>query len=217
LLHQQARFELLVVLTAMDKFVDRRRSQLRSGPVLVHSRQPRRFRHPALARIFHHPHVRPRLAASKKRWQEAGVSPDALSRTVSAEVVPSRNWASRDLHSLSPLCLCVKFFSLTCCEKLPIHVVILAEAAHAFWRVAHAHAQAATQHHRKQTMLEQTVARLRPLISPDRIWSVTNSEQAAALQKAVAAASRKRVSPNQSAAIRPAIALAAIHIRHTAR
>jgi len=35
----------------------------------------------------------------------------------------------------------------------------------------------------KTSMLEQTVARLRPLIPPRRIWSVTNAEQAAALRK----------------------------------
>jgi mannose-1-phosphate guanylyltransferase len=28
-----------------------------------------------------------------------------------------------------------------------------------------------------ETMLEQTVARLRPLIPPERIWTVTNAEQ----------------------------------------
>src|SRR5437867_4954116 len=70
----------------------------------------------------------------------------------------------------------------------------------------------------KQTMLEQTVARLRPLISPDRIWSVTNAEQTAALKKQLPAASRKRVltepiGRNTAAAI----ALAAIHIRHAAK
>jgi len=70
----------------------------------------------------------------------------------------------------------------------------------------------------KQTMLEQTVARLRPLISPDRIWSVTNSEQATSLKKQLPAASRKRVltepvGRNTAAAI----ALAAIHIRHAAK
>ena len=67
-------------------------------------------------------------------------------------------------------------------------------------------------------MLEQTVARLRPLISPDRIWSVTNAEQTAALKKQLPAASRKRVltepvGRNTAAAI----ALAAIHIRHAAK
>ncbi len=70
----------------------------------------------------------------------------------------------------------------------------------------------------KQTMLEQTVARLRPLISPDRIWSVTNAEQTSALKKQLPAASRKRVltepiGRNTAAAI----ALAAIHIRHAAK
>jgi mannose-1-phosphate guanylyltransferase len=70
----------------------------------------------------------------------------------------------------------------------------------------------------KQTMLEQTVARLRPLVSPHRIWSVTNAEQTAALKKQLPAASRKRVltepiGRNTAAAI----ALAAIHIRHAAK
>src|SRR5215813_12998224 len=70
----------------------------------------------------------------------------------------------------------------------------------------------------KQTMLEQTVARLRPLLSPDRIWSVTNAEQTEALKKQLSAASRKRVltepvGRNTAAAI----ALAAIHIRHAAK
>lgn len=67
-------------------------------------------------------------------------------------------------------------------------------------------------------MLEQTVARLRPLISADRIWNVTNAEQTGALKKQLPAASRKRVltepiGRNTAAAI----ALAAIHIRHAAK
>src|SRR6266568_3396583 len=45
----------------------------------------------------------------------------------------------------------------------------------------------------KETMLEQTVARLRPLIPAERIWTVTNSEQAAPVRKQVPAAARKRV------------------------
>jgi mannose-1-phosphate guanylyltransferase len=70
----------------------------------------------------------------------------------------------------------------------------------------------------KQTMLEQTVARLRPLVSPDHIWTVTNAEQTAALKKQLPAAARKRVltepvGRNTAAAI----ALAAIHIRHAAK
>jgi len=67
----------------------------------------------------------------------------------------------------------------------------------------------------KQTMLEQTVARLRPLISADRMWTVTNAEQAAAVKKQLPAGSRKRVliepvGRNTAAAI----ALAAFQIRH---
>lgn len=69
----------------------------------------------------------------------------------------------------------------------------------------------------KQTMLEQTVARLRPLIPADRIWTVTNSEQAAEVKKQLPAAARKRVltepvGRNTAAAI----ALAALHVRHAA-
>src|SRR5262249_41034833 len=69
----------------------------------------------------------------------------------------------------------------------------------------------------KQTMLEQTVERFRPLVPPDRIWSVTNAEQTATLKRQLPAASRKRVltepiGRNTAAAI----ALAAIHVRHTA-
>jgi mannose-1-phosphate guanylyltransferase len=67
----------------------------------------------------------------------------------------------------------------------------------------------------KTTMLEQTVARLRPLLPGEHIWSVTNAEQAAALRKQLPAAARRRVltepvGRNTAAAI----ALAAIHVRH---
>src|SRR6266850_2534937 len=69
----------------------------------------------------------------------------------------------------------------------------------------------------KDTMLQQTIARLRPLVQADRIWTVTNAEQAAAVRKQVPVAARKRVltepvGRNTAAAI----ALAAIHIRHAA-
>ncbi len=70
----------------------------------------------------------------------------------------------------------------------------------------------------KDTMLEQTVARLKPLISGERIWTVTNAEQAAAVRKQVPAAARKRVliEPlGMNTAV--AIGLAAIHVRHAAR
>src|ERR1700680_4754384 len=67
----------------------------------------------------------------------------------------------------------------------------------------------------KQTMLEQTVARLRPLIPAERIWTVTNAEQAAAVRKQVPAAARKRVLTEplgRNTAV--AIGLAAIQVRH---
>src|SRR5271165_3305837 len=70
----------------------------------------------------------------------------------------------------------------------------------------------------KTTMLQQTVERLQPVIPPDRIWSVTNTEQAGALRKQLPTAARKRIlteplGRNTAAAI----ALAAIHIRHSAK
>jgi mannose-1-phosphate guanylyltransferase len=70
----------------------------------------------------------------------------------------------------------------------------------------------------EETMLEQTVARLRPLIPAERIWTVTNAAQAAVVRKQVPAAARKRVliepkGLNTSVAI----GLAAIHARHIVR
>ena len=70
----------------------------------------------------------------------------------------------------------------------------------------------------KDTMLQQTVARLKPLIPPERIWTVTNAEQAAAVRKQVSAAARKRVliePMGMNTAV--AIGLAAIHARHAAQ
>jgi mannose-1-phosphate guanylyltransferase len=69
----------------------------------------------------------------------------------------------------------------------------------------------------KETMLQQTVARLRPLVPPDCIWTVTNAEQVAAVRKQLPAAARKHVlcepiGRNTAAAI----ALAAVHVRHAA-
>src|SRR5258708_19373913 len=66
-------------------------------------------------------------------------------------------------------------------------------------------------------MLQQTVARLTPLVPPQRIWTVTNAEQASALGKQLPAAARKHVltepiGRNTAAAI----ALGAIHVRHAA-
>jgi mannose-1-phosphate guanylyltransferase len=68
------------------------------------------------------------------------------------------------------------------------------------------------------SMLQQTVARLRPIIPAERIWTVTNAEQSAALRKHLPAPARKNmlvepIGRNTAAAI----ALAAIHIRHSTR
>jgi mannose-1-phosphate guanylyltransferase len=70
----------------------------------------------------------------------------------------------------------------------------------------------------KETMLQQTVARLRPLVPPERIWTVTNSEQAQEVRRQVPTPARRRVltepiGRNTAAAI----ALAAVHVRHAAR
>src|ERR1700749_871789 len=70
----------------------------------------------------------------------------------------------------------------------------------------------------EDTMLEQTVARLRPLVPPERIWTVTNREQAQGVAKQVPPLARQRVltepiGRNTAAAI----ALAAIHVRHATK
>jgi mannose-1-phosphate guanylyltransferase len=70
----------------------------------------------------------------------------------------------------------------------------------------------------KGTMLEQTVARLRPLVPAARIWTVTNAEQQSTVHKQLPKESRRRmlVEPagrNTAAAI----ALAAFHIQHLAK
>lgn len=70
----------------------------------------------------------------------------------------------------------------------------------------------------EDTMLEQTVARLRPLMPPERIWTVTNAQQTSAVKRQLPSASRKRIltepiGRNTAAAI----ALAALHIRHSAK
>lgn len=70
----------------------------------------------------------------------------------------------------------------------------------------------------KETMLEQTVARLRPMIPAERIWTVTNAEQAAAVRRQVPAGARRRVliePRGLNTAV--AIGLAAIHARHVSR
>jgi mannose-1-phosphate guanylyltransferase len=68
-----------------------------------------------------------------------------------------------------------------------------------------------------ETMLEQTVARLRPLIPPEKIWTVTNAEQAASVRKQLPAPARRRVlTEPMGRNTAAAIALAAIHVRHAA-
>src|SRR5438045_6908464 len=105
-------------------------------------------------------------------------------------------------------------------EKLTVHAVILAGGRGTrFWP------RSRTRSPRqllniigKDTMLQQTGARLKPLIPGERIWTVTNAEQAAAVRKQVPAAARKRVliePKGLNTAV--AIGLAAIHARHVAR
>jgi mannose-1-phosphate guanylyltransferase len=105
-------------------------------------------------------------------------------------------------------------------EKLQTHVVILAGGRGTrFWPRSRTRTPKQLLNIvGKDTMLEQTVARLLPLIPPDHIWTVTNAEQTAAVKKQLPAAARKRVltepiGRNTAAAI----ALAAIHVRHAAK
>jgi mannose-1-phosphate guanylyltransferase len=67
------------------------------------------------------------------------------------------------------------------------------------------------------SMLQQTVARLTPLILAERIWTVTNVEQAAAIRKHLPASARRHVLAEPiGRSTAAAIALAAIHIREAA-
>src|ERR1700732_5228498 len=105
-------------------------------------------------------------------------------------------------------------------EALTVHAVILAGGRGTrFWPRSRARTPKQLLNIiGKRTMLEQTVARLRPLIPTERIWTVTNSEQASEVRKQLPAAARKRiltepVGRNTAAAI----ALAALHVRHATR
>jgi mannose-1-phosphate guanylyltransferase len=104
-------------------------------------------------------------------------------------------------------------------EKLSVHAVILAGGRGTrFWPRSRTRIPKQLLNIvGRDTMLEQTVRRLRPLIPAERIWTVTNTEQAAAVRRQLPAAARKRVltepmGQNTAAAI----GLAAIHVRHAA-
>jgi mannose-1-phosphate guanylyltransferase len=102
-------------------------------------------------------------------------------------------------------------------EKPPIHAVIMAGGRGTrFWPRSRTRTPKQLLNIVGQsTMLEQTVARLRPLIRAERIWTVTNAEQAAAVKQQVPSAARKRVlSEPVGRNTAAAIALAAIHVRH---
>jgi mannose-1-phosphate guanylyltransferase len=105
-------------------------------------------------------------------------------------------------------------------EKLAVHAVILAGGRGTrFWPRSRTRTPKQLLNIvGKDTMLQQTVARLKPLIPAERIWTVTNSEQATAVRKQVPAAARQRVlieTVGRNTAV--AIGLAAIHVRHAAR
>ena len=102
-------------------------------------------------------------------------------------------------------------------EKLPVHAVILAGGRGTrFWPRSRTRTPKQLLNIvGKGTMLEQTVARLRPLVPAAGIWTVTNAEQESAVRKQLVKASRVRVlvepvGRNTAAAI----ALAAFHIQH---
>jgi len=66
------------------------------------------------------------------------------------------------------------------------------------------------------SMLQQTVARLAPFIHAERIWTVTNTEQSASVRKQLPASARKHILAEPvGRSTAAAIALAAVHIRHT--
>src|SRR5437899_12713678 len=105
-------------------------------------------------------------------------------------------------------------------DKLTVHAVILAGGRGTrFWpRSRMRTPKQLLNIVGKDTMLQQTVARLKPLIPAERIWTVTNAEQVATLRKQVPIATRKRVliePMGMNTAV--AIGLAAIHVRHARR
>src|ERR1700759_3620254 len=105
-------------------------------------------------------------------------------------------------------------------EKLTTHAVILAGGRGTrFWRRSRTRTPKQLLNIvGKDTMLEQTVARLRPLVSPERIWTVTNREQAQGVAKQVPPLARRGVLTEPTGRnTAAAIALAAIHVRHATK
>src|SRR6266481_9682272 len=80
-------------------------------------------------------------------------------------------------------------------DKLTVHAVILAGGRGTrFWPRSRTRTPKQLLNIvGKDTMLQQTIARLRPLVQADRIWTVTNAEQAAAVRKQVPVAARQHV------------------------
>jgi len=120
------------------------------------------------------------------------------------------------------MCVLNSFFSTmsTSEKRLAIHAVILAGGRGTrFWPRSRTRTPKQLLNIvGKDTMLQQTVSRLKPLMRAERIWTVTNAEQAVAVRKQVPAATRKRVliePMGMNTAV--AIGLAAIHIRYAAR
>src|SRR5262249_26917428 len=104
-------------------------------------------------------------------------------------------------------------------SDLPVHAVILAGGRGTrFWPRSRAKTpKQLLSIVGKGTMVEQTVARVRPLVAADHIWTVTNIEQERSLRKQLPPAARKRVlvepvGRNTAAAL----ALAAAHIQRAA-
>ncbi len=104
-------------------------------------------------------------------------------------------------------------------SELPVHAVILAGGRGTrFWPRSRIRTPKQLLNIvGKTTMLEQTVARLRPLIPAKRIWTVTNSEQAASVRRLLPAAARPNViSEPVGRNTAAAIGLAALHVRRAA-
>lgn len=105
-------------------------------------------------------------------------------------------------------------------EKLKTHAVILAGGRGTrFWPRSRSRAPKQLLNIiGKDTMLAQTAERMLHLVPAQHIWTVTHTQQAAAVRRQLPAAARRRVliepvGVNTAAAI----GLAAIHIRHAAK